>query len=46
MTDDIDDDKQVAKAAADPLSGASLMPMLVGGLVLIVLAMVAAAALS
>jgi hypothetical protein len=31
---------------ADPFSGASLLPMLVGGLVLIVVAMIAAAALS
>ena len=36
----------VAPAGANPLSGASLVPMLVGGLVLIVLAMCAALALA
>ena len=46
MTHDVNSDRQAAEAAADPFSGASLLPMLVGGLVLIVVAMIAAAALS
>lgn len=46
MADKRDDKTASASASADPLSGASLVPMLVGGLVLIVVAMIIAVALS
>jgi hypothetical protein len=39
-------ENDIAVAAADPLSGSSLVPMLVGGLVLIVIGMIAVAAFS
>ena len=37
--------KEIATAAANPYSGSSLVPMLVGGLVLIVVGMIVVAAL-
>jgi hypothetical protein len=39
-------DNDIAVAAAGPLSGSSLVPMLVSGLVLIVVGMIAVAAFS
>ena len=39
-------EKPITAAAADPYSGSSLLPMLVSGLVLIVIGMIVAAALT
>jgi hypothetical protein len=39
-------ENDIALTAADPFSGSSLVPMLVGGLVLIVIGMIAVAAFS
>jgi hypothetical protein len=46
VTDKHDSEKAFAIAAADPRSGSSLIPMLVGGLVLIVIGMIGALAFS
>ena len=39
--DEFKNDTEFAAAAADPRSGASLVPMLIGGLVMIVIGMAA-----
>lgn len=46
MTNKSSSEKDIALAAADPFSGSSLVPMLISGLVLIVVGMIAAWALS
>lgn len=46
MTDRIAGERAFARMAADPRSSASLVPMLVAGLVLVVIGMFAALALS
>lgn len=45
-TDNNRTEKQITVAAADPYSGSGLLPMLVSGLVLIVIGMIVAAALT
>jgi hypothetical protein len=46
MADESDSGKRTVTAPADPDSGSSLIPMLVGGLVMIVLGMIAVAIFS
>jgi hypothetical protein len=46
MTNKNNSKMKIAIAVADPRSGSSLVPMLVGGLVLIVIGMIAALAFS